>query len=76
MTVSLKTLVDDYIKRNITQRVEFRLEQVFNSITYSFFTPDPEPRVDDIWSQWKDRCDDLRLDVYLNTTEENKEHAG
>jgi len=37
--------VDDYIKRNVLQRVEFGLEHVVNSITYNMSIPDPKPMV-------------------------------
>jgi len=42
--------VDDYIKRNITQRVEFGLEQVLDTISYNLSISDLEPRVDDLWN--------------------------
>lgn len=42
------TWVDDYIKINVTQRVEFSLEQVFDTITNNLSIPDSEPRFDDL----------------------------
>ena len=53
--------------------MEFGLEQLFDSITYNLSIPDPEPTINDLWSQWQDRCDELGLDAYLDTTEVKKQ---
>lgn len=68
-----ETWVDEFIKWNITQRVEFGGEQVFHSMTYNKSIPDPKPGLDDPWSQWQERCDNLGLDAYLNSTEGKKQ---
>jgi hypothetical protein len=35
--------------------------------------PDPEPRIQDLRSQWQERCNNLGLDAYLNTTDGKKQ---
>ena len=53
--------------RNAHSQVNHSMKGVFDNIKYHMDIKEPEPRIMDLWMQWRKASDELNLDNFMNT---------